>query len=43
VQGTARTYAIAMDGRRFLVANATAEATSASISVVRNWRSSPAR
>lgn len=43
VQGTARTYAIDMDGRRFLVANATDEAEYASISIVKNWRSSPAR
>ena len=38
-QGTERAYAIASDGQRFLVANATEEAKSASIVVVRNWRS----
>jgi len=43
VQGTARTYAIAMDGQRFLVANATEEGQYASISLVKNWRSSPAK
>jgi hypothetical protein len=39
IQGTARTYAISSDGLRFLVANATEEATSALIVVDRNWRS----
>lgn len=43
VQGTARTYAIDRDGRRFLVANATEEAKYASISLVKNWRSSLAK
>ena len=38
-QGTERAYAIASDGQRFLVANATEEAQSASIVVIRNWRS----
>ena len=38
-QGTERAYAVARDGQRFLVANATEEAKSASIVVVRNWRS----
>jgi len=39
IQGTARTYAISSDGRRFLVANATEEAKSALVVVDRNWRS----
>ena len=42
-QGTARTYAISKDARRFLVANAIEEDSSASISVVKSWRPSPAR
>ena len=41
VQGTARTYAISMDGGRFLVANGIEEAKYALISLVKNWRSSP--
>ena len=39
IQGTTRTYAVAFDGQRFLVANATDESRAASISVVLNWRS----
>ena len=38
-QGTERAYAIASDGQRFLVANATEEAKSTLIVVDRNWRS----
>ena len=37
IQGTARTYAAAPDGQRFLVANATEESQSATITVVLNW------
>ena len=43
VQGTARTYAIDRYARRFLVANAIEGDKYASISVVKNWRSSPAK
>jgi hypothetical protein len=38
-QGTERAYAVASDGQRFLVANATEEAKSALIVVDLNWRS----
>ena len=38
-QGTERAYAVASGGKRFLVANATEEAKSASILVDLNWRS----
>lgn len=37
IQGTARTYAAAPDGQRFLVANATEESQSAAPTVVLNW------
>jgi serine/threonine protein kinase/Tol biopolymer transport system component len=37
MQATARNYAAAPDGQRFLVANATQEAQSASITVALNW------
>jgi Tol biopolymer transport system component len=37
IQATSRSYAAAPDGQRFLLANATEEARSASITVVLNW------
>ena len=43
IQGTARNYAVAPDGQRFLVANATEESQSAAITVVLNWLAAPVR
>jgi serine/threonine protein kinase/Tol biopolymer transport system component len=37
IQGTARTYAVAPDGQRFLLASATEESRSAAITVILNW------
>jgi eukaryotic-like serine/threonine-protein kinase len=42
-QGTARTYAIDKDARRFLIATAVDDDKSASISLVKDWRPSPAK
>jgi hypothetical protein len=39
IQATARNYAAAPDGQRFLIANATEEAQAAPITVVLNWTS----
>ena len=43
IQGTARSYGVAPDGRRFLVANATQESQLAAITVVLNWLAASAR
>ena len=43
IQGTARSYGVAADGQRFLVANATQESQSAAITVVLNWLTASAR
>ena len=43
IQGTARSYGVAPDGQRFLVANATQESQSAAITVVLNWLTASAR
>jgi eukaryotic-like serine/threonine-protein kinase len=43
IQGTARNYAVAADGQRFLVANATDESQFAPITVVLNWMTARAK